>query len=572
MFKKINIVSVTLLSLINFSSGLFGQEELFIPRNIKANYEKGTRSFDGNPGPVYWQNHSDYSIDVAIDPASRQLTGSEEIKYHNNSPDTLKRIVLRLYPNIYKKGSARDFQISTEAVDDGVTISKISIDGLSINLENQSIFRVLNALATIYLPKPLPPNSAIDLSIEWSFIISDKVKLRVGVYDSTTAFVGYWYPQVSVYDDVDGWDYNNYNGTAEFYNDFSNFEVKITIPNSFGVWATGDFQNPEEVLDSKILQKYLEAKESDSVVSIIATNDLKSSSLFKQDGDLNTWEFEANNMTDFAFAYSDHYLWDGIRAFTSGKNNEQVFMQAVYPENSLDFEKVAEFGNDIIHFFSQNTPGIDFPMSSFIAFNNERSGGGMEFPMMINDGSPDNLDRTVDLTSHEMAHQYFPFFVGTNEQKYAFMDEAWAVVLPFKFMEAFAGINARLITTVSNYEYLAGTEDDIPPIVTSLSLPYVSYRNSGYNRSAIAYNILRDVLGDELFLKALQEYINRWNGKHPTPYDFFFTFEDVTKQDLSWFWKPWFFEYGYPDLAMKMNLLKKFIFQQMFGKPMIENL
>jgi len=131
------------------------------------------------------------------------------------------------------------------------------------------------------------------------------------------------------------------------------------------------------------------------------------------------------------------------------------------------------------------------------------------------------------------------------------MDEAWAVMLPFKFMETFAGINARLITTVSNYEYLAGTEVDIPPMVTSISLSYVSYRNSGYNRSSIAYETLRDILGDKIFLKALQEYVNRWNGKHPTPYDFFFTFENVTGNNLNWFWKPWFFDYGYPDLAIK---------------------
>lgn len=551
MYKRINIISVIPLSLIILSSSLIGQEKLFIPRNIRTTYEKGTRSFNGKPGPEYWLNYSDYSIEVEIDPANRQLTGSEEIKYHNNSPDTLKRIVIRLYPNIYKRGSARDFQISAAAVDEGVTISEISINGLSINLENQSIFRVLNALATIYLPKPLPPNSAIELSIDWSFKISEKVKLRVGVYDSTTAFVGYWYPQVAVYDDVDGWDYNNYNGTTEFYNDFSNFEVKITMPNSFGVWATGNFQNPEEVLDNKILQKYFEANESDSVVRIISTDDLKSSSLFRQEGDSNTWEFKANNVTDFAFAYSDHYRWDGLRVFTGGKRNKQVFMQAIYPLNSPDFENVSQYGKEIIQYFSQDTPGIDFPMSSFIAFNNGRSGGGMEFPMMINDGSPDNLDGTADLTSHEMAHQYFPFFVGTNEQKYAFMDEAWAVMLPFKFMETFAGINARLITTVSNYEYLAGTEVDIPPMVTSISLSYVSYRNSGYNRSSIAYETLRDILGDKIFLKALQEYVNRWNGKHPTPYDFFFTFENVTGNNLNWFWKPWFFDYGYPDLAIK---------------------
>jgi aminopeptidase N len=195
-------------------------------------------------------------------------------------------------------------------------------------------------------------------------------------------------------------------------------------------------------------------------------------------------------------------------------------------------------------------PGIKFPFPSIVAFNNGRNGGGMEFPMMINDGSLDVWENTVSLTAHELAHQYFPFYVGTNEKKYAFMDEAWAVMLPFKFMEKLAGINSRLISTVSNYEHLAGTEDDIPPMIPSLALTYPAYRNSAYGRSSIAYEILREMLGDEIFLKALQEFIVKWKSKHPTPFDFYFTFNKVTGQDLNWFWNPWFFENGYPDLAI----------------------
>jgi len=174
----------------------------------------------------------------------------------------------------------------------------------------------------------------------------------------------------------------------------------------------------------------------------------------------------------------------------------------------------------------------------------------MEFPMMINNGSPEIWENSVSLTAHELAHQYFPFYVGTNEKKYAFMDEGWAVMLPFKYMEKLAGINSRLISTVGNYEYLAGTDDDIPMMIPSLSLQYNSYRNSAYDKSSIAYEILRNMIGDELFLQALQEYINRWKGKHPTPYDFFFTFNDVARKNLTWFWQAWFFESGYPDLAV----------------------
>ena len=226
----------------------FPQEKLFIPRNIHSAYEKGTRSPDGKPGAEYWQNSSEYKIDVEFEPSSYLIRGNEEITYYNNSPDTLKRIVLRLYPNVFKKGSARDYSIIPEGLTEGVSIKKLVVGTNEIDLDNRSIFRVVNTIAIVYLNKYVQPKTSVNLLIEWSFNISSKATLRMGVYDSTTVLVGYWYPQIAVYDDIDGWDNNNYGGQEEFYNDFSSFEVSITLPNNFGVWATGELQNPKAVL------------------------------------------------------------------------------------------------------------------------------------------------------------------------------------------------------------------------------------------------------------------------------------------------------------------------------------
>lgn len=534
-----------------------GQEKLFIPRNVQFAYEKGTRSTDGKPGKEYWQNASDYKIDVEFIPATYQIIGSEKVTYHNNSPDSLKRILLRLYPNIFKKGSARDYSINPDAINEGVSIQKISINNRSINLENQSIFRVTSTIAILYLPEPIAPKSSIDISIDWSFSLPTKSTLRMGVYDTTAVFLGYWYPQVAVYDDIEGWDYTNYGGQVEFYNDFSNFKVSITVPNNLGVWATGELQNPEEVLSENIYRRYAAAKGSNDVVRIITESDIDQSNIFKNDNSKNMWIYKATDVSDFAFALSDRYMWDGVRAVIDSSTNRYVFVQAVYPVSSPDFHDVAQICKELINYFSFTMPGIKFPFPSIVAFNNGRKGGGgMEFPMMINDGSIEIWENTVALTAHELAHQYFPFYVGTNEKKHAFMDEGWAVMLIFKYMEKLTAINSRLITNVGNYEYLAGTEDDFPMMIPSFSLPISSYRNSAYDKPSIAYEILRDMLGDDIFLKALQEYINRWNRKHPTPYDFFFTFNDVIGKNLNWFWNPWFFENGYPDLAIEKVLNK----------------
>ena len=546
--KIIILLITTIFFLLSVQS--FPQEKLFIPRNIRPAYEKGTRSPDGKPGAEYWQNSSEYKIEVELDPATYLVKGSEEIVYHNNSPDTLKIIVLRLYPNVFKKGSARDYSIIPEGVTDGVSLTKLIIGSNEINLENRSAYKEINTMAIVNLKEFIVPKSSVNLSIDWNFNISPKSTLRMGVYDSTTVLVGYWYPQIAVYDDIDGWDYYNYGGQEEFYNDFSSFDVSITLPNDFGVWATGELQNPEDVLSEKIYQKYLEAQESDTVVRIITSDDIESSSVFNNDKSRNSWNYKADRVTDFAFAISDHYLWDGLRTVVDSNSNYSVFVQAVYPADSPDFHEVVEISKKLITYFSNDMPGIKFPFPSFTAFNNGRSGGGMEFSMMINDGSPEILEHTVSLTAHEMAHQYFPFYVGTNEKKYAFMDEGWAVMLIFKYMENMTGFNSRLARNVAVYQDLAGTEDDIPGIIPSLSQTYSAYRNSAYDRSSIAYEILRDMLGDKLFLESLQEYIHIWKGKHPTPYDFYFTFNKVTGQDLNWFWNPWFFEIGYPDLAI----------------------
>lgn len=541
----------TILTIILPVVNSFPQQELFIQRNIKQAYDYGTRSYDGKPGAEYWQNSSKYKIDVEVDPYTYTLNGKEEITYYNNSPDTLKRIVLRLYPNIFRKGSARDYAINPEGVTDGVKIQNLIVGSEELDLQNRSRYREVNTQATIYLTEYVAPKSSVKLEVEWSFYISPKSILRVGIYNPTTMFIGLWYPQIAVYDDIDGWDNNNYSGQVEFNNDFSSFDINIIVPNNFGVWATGELQNPKKILSENTYQKYLMAMESDSVIRIITPDDIENSDIIYNDEEnKNAWHYKAENVSDFAFALSDHYLWDGLSVKTDSTQNKKVFIQSVYPIDSPDFYKVAEICRDLVKYFSTEMPGVTFPFPSFVAFNNGGSnGGGMEFPMIINDGSTDLYENTVALTAHEMAHQYFPFYVGTNEKKYAFMDEGFAVMLPFKHMEKVAGFNARLVRNIVSYQLLAGTEDDIPPMITSFSQTYTAYRNSAYDKSSIAYEILRDMLGDEIFLESIQEFIKRWKGKHPTPYDFFFTFNNASGQNLNWFWKPWFFDQGFPDLA-----------------------
>ena len=380
------------------------------------------------------------------------------------------------------------------------------------------------------------------MEIDWHFEIPEHT-WRLGFYDSTSAFIAYWYPQVSVYDDIDGWDISIYKGYAEMYNDFNNYEVELTFPKDFGLWATGVLQNPQEILNEKFLNRYYKALKSDEVVNIITKEDLETGNIFQNKEQL-TYKFSAKYVPDFAFGFSDHYLWDAFNLKL--KNGSDVYIAAAYKEQSEDFYQVAKIAKESLIFFSEEMPGVHYPYPSASVFNGS---GGMEFPMIINDGSTSTYESTVGLTSHELLHQYFPFYMGTNERKYAWMDEGWAVMLPFDLQDR--NNHHRRASTIKYYESVAGTENDVPPIVLSILLTGTPYRNAAYNRPAAAYMFLREFMGDELFSSALKEFMNRWNGKHPLPYDFFNTFNEVFGEDLSWFWNPWFCQYGFPDLAIK---------------------
>ena len=202
---------------------------------------------------------------------------------------------------------------------------------------------------------------------------------------------------------------------------------------------------------------------------------------------------------------------------------------------------------EALEYFSTDLPGVPYPYPSFTVFN---GGGGMEYPMIINDESNTTEAGTVGLTSHEAAHTYFPFYMGINEKKYAWMDEGLAVMLPIKFQSQVEG-NDPLGRNAGYYAVFAGKELEMPLMIPSILLRSPSYRVASYSKPGVAYHYLQDFLGRDTFRKALQEYIYRWNGKHPIPYDFFNSFDDYLGKDLSWYWKPWFFEFGVPDLAIK---------------------
>lgn len=548
------IISAVVMLIILSAAVSAQKSSLYIPKNIIKAYEKETRSYDGRPGKKYWVNHTDYKIQAEVFPLEHTVKGSAQIKYYNESPDTLRQLTFRLYQDINQKGASRDYQISPVDETDGVQIDTLIINGKSINTKVRGgvFHRGTNML--VNLSDKLIPNSSINVEVKWSVIIPKETRLRMGAYNDSTLYVAYWYPQVAVYDDVDGWDRNNYGGEVEFYNDQNNFDLEITVPAKYLVWGTGVYQNLQEILKPEIYDRYKEALESDGVIRIVCEEDLVNGATIKNEK--TTWKLRAENVSDVSFATTNGYVWDGISAVVD-ENGKRVLTDAVYPTKSKSWEDVAYYAKLSVENLSKQWPGVPFPYFKITVFNGETmGGGGMEMPMMCNNGMGGSAAGQAGVTLHEIAHNYFPFYMGTNERKYAWMDEGWATFFTSAMLPELVPGADEFSGNVLNVGRGMGIEMDLPMITPSLAGGPMLNFNS-YNKASVSYYVLKDILGDELFRKALHEYINRWKGKHPLPWDFFFTFNDVAKEDLSWFWNPWYFDRGFPDLGIKGVKSKK---------------
>lgn len=524
---------------------------VYMPLNVKKSYESGIRNYDGTPGEKYWQNRSVYKIEAELFPDSSLLVGKETIEYFNNSPDTLKRLVVRLYQDIYKKGAARDWYFGGNETANGVKIELVTVNGDTINTQKRG--REFSRGSTnmfITLKNPLTPSASVKLTIHYKFIIPKIMKLRMGNYGEGDFFVSYWYPQMAVYDDIDGWDTKDYQGMVEFYNDFDDYDFTVTVPDGFTVWATGDLINAEEVYQEHIYKKYLKAKESDETVRIISAKDREEKNV-TQHNPKNSWRFVAKNVADVSFCVSDSYIWDAASVEVDNASKRRVLTSAVFPDSTYFQDELAQFARTTIDYMSNELPGYPYPYSHHTSFFNKGRGGGMETPMMANNGAPTVRARSLGLVFHEIAHTYFPFIMGTSERKYAWMDEGWATFFPREVVDRMEPDAEYWSRNISSYERSAGMEEELPPMVLSFSNKGKYARTAFYRRPASAYMELMEMLGKDVFKKALLEYMRRWNGKHPIPWDFFNTFNNVVGKDLSWFFNPWFAEYGYPDLAVK---------------------
>lgn len=519
---------------------------LYMPRAVKRAYAKGTRSMDGRPGRNYWQNHARYAIDVTAAPPDRTIRGTETIVYANNSPDTLSRLVAKLFINIHRPGAPRDGGASEDYLTSGTHIDGMSVNGQKSAIQDDPRYFTNRPLP---LPKPLLPHDSVTITLDWHYEISKEAG-REGMLDATTYYLAYFYPRIAVYDDYNGWDTMDFTDSQEFYSDFNDYDVTVHVPANFVVWGTGTLRNAGDVLQPDVAQRFQSSLTSDAIVRIATVDDFKARRVTKNAS--NAWRFTASNVPDATFALSDHYDWDGASVIVDDAAKRRASVQSAYNDTAADFHHMVHFGQHSLDWLSHNWPGIPYPYEKTTIV---QGSADMEYPMMVNDGS--NADTTFSrfVVEHEIAHTYMPFYMGINETRYAFMDEGWATT--FEYLIGTADMGKEHATDFYKQFRVAGWAadpsplEDLPIVTPEDGLKAAAWGNNAYGKASLGYLAMKDYLGDAQFKTALHAYMDRWHGKHPIPWDFFNTFNDVTKKNLNWFWNNWYFTNGYIDLSVK---------------------
>lgn len=417
---------------------------------------------------------------------------------------------------------------------------------MNYSLDDPSIFTNL----ALRLPASVPSGDSIQLSFDWHYEISLESN-REGMIDETTYFLAYFYPRVAVYDDYNGWDHINFMDSHEFYSDFNDYTVTVNVPKNYVVWGTGTLQKPETLLQPEILKRYNESFTSDNVIHVATKEDMNAKRVTTQN-EMNSWQFKATNIPDMTFGLSDHFVWDASSVVVDKKTKRRASTQAAYNDTAMDYHHMVEFARHSLDWFSNNWPGIPYPYEKTTAFQGYAD---MEYPMMINDGTNSDTTFSKFVAEHEIAHTYMPFYMGINETRYGFMDEGWATTFELLIMRDDLG-KERAENFYKRFRIKDWTNNTFPDIQIPIITPgdamssTLGFGSNEYGRASLGYLAMMDLLGENEFKKCLQAFMDRWHGKHPIPWDFFNTFNDVSGKNLNWFWNNWFFSTSYIDYSI----------------------
>lgn len=519
----------------------YSQDLLPIPSNHRAAFARHTRDQSGLPGEAYWQNSGDYNIKVTFNPSTRLLTGTVRISYHNNSPDTLKDIHFKLYPNLYQAGALRAMAIDPKDVSDGVSIKSILINEQSVS-HNRMVTRGTNMIVR---GCQIPPATTTDVVVDYSYTLNEGSFIRTGQVSEGSYFIAYFFPRIAVYDDIDGWDNYPYTGREEFYNDYGDFTCEITVPGNYLVWSTGELINQEKVLNDNIRARLKSASGQSAIVEVVSEAEMRLSSV-PRDQEQKTWIFHARNIPDMAFAVSKRYVWKSNSVLVDSSTNLRMRVDVAYDPTHNRFDPIIDYARKTVTLMSHHFPKVPFPYSHITLIEGLDA---MEYPMMVNMIPFEDDSEAVELTAHEVFHTLFPFYGGLNETKFSFIDEGLATLAEFTLHESIAP-SIPMKYDISAVNETAGADYDQPIITLTPQLTGKARFSNKDLKPALGFHYVREMIGHDKFNAGLRFFLETWKGKHPQPYDFFHCINRGAGVNLNWFWRDWFYNKVAPDLAI----------------------
>lgn len=502
----------------------------------------------------YWQQEVNYKIDVRLNDENHSLAGFEEFEYINNSPNTLEKIYIHIWPNAYKdKNSAlarQQYKNGKQVLTYGPDEKKGNIDSLDFKVDGVKAnwyYHHHEDIAIVELPTPLSPGSKISISTPFKIKIPSGSISRLG-HIGQSYQITQWYPKPAVYDG-EGWHHMPYLNQGEFYSEYGSFDVKITLPQNYIVGATGDLQTESEIefmndLADKTAKELPMADDSKALRAKTPNTTPPSSSEWK------TIQFTQNNVHDFAwFADKRYKVLKGQVELPHSKR--QVTSWALFtPKNQYLWKDAIEYINDATYYYSLWNG--DYPYNQVTAVDGTISaGGGMEYPNVTvigNSHTPQELEVVI---VHEVGHNWFYGQLGTNERVHGWMDEGMNTLNEVRYMQTKYPNNTAMSDMVLggrfhmdhldhhdmsdiSYRAIAGLGEDQPIETHSAEFTSANYGIVMYQKTGLVFFYLRDYLGDELFDKCMHAYYEEWEFKHPQPKDMRNTLERESGKDLSW--------------------------------------
>lgn len=532
------------------------------------------RSASGAPGPKYWQQRADYSIEASLNDDNQRLDGYETITYYNNSPDPLEYLWLALDENV-RQPDNDSYKFDESSISPRMTYGQIdALDGHNNDWGfhitevkdargAEMDYTINQTMMRIDLDQTLAPGEKVTFSIRWWYNTTPRSESGArGGHEYFPEDGNYiytitgWFPRMAVYSDFQGWNNKQFTGRGEFALTFGNYDVKMTVPEDHVVGSTGELQNAKTVLTATQRERWEQARnEFVEPVKIVTLEEAVANEKSKATR-TKIWHYKAENVRDFAWTSSRKFVWDAMATDIDGRDEHPMAMSYYAKEAYGIYERYSTKAvAHTLKTYSKYTIPYPYPVAISVEASN-----GMEYPMIcfnygrtLPDGTYPESTKwgAIGVIIHEVGHNFFPMIVNSDERQWTWMDEGLNTFVQYLTEQEFDSNYPHRRGPASKIApYMALPKEQLEPIMTN-SENIIGFGSNAYAKAATGLNILREtIMGRELFDFAFKKYAERWAFKHPTPDDLFRTLEDASAVDIDWFIRGWYFSIDNVDIAI----------------------